>query len=211
MLYTSNYNSKYRVIKTTRVGGNDAKLIYINGASGSGKTTLGLMLHDKLNKSYFIDQDKFYKKDKPSVNFEDDNGTKYTSPNWDCTDAIDFDALILNIKDAMTKYDYVIVSGFALRLDSGIPKPNVSILLDYNMPADKTQEQIINTRLQSKKIKDNDKDKWMVKKVLWPFYEETLTKIGNAVKIPIFSDLENLEKRRSKDELLDDIMNLISI
>src|SRR4029078_10371134 len=179
-------------------------LIYINGISSTGKSFLGEELVKCLCNSVTIDQDLYYKKIKPTVTFTDDKGKEYKASNWDCNLSIDNDAFVNDIKYLLTKYTYVIVTGFALRSDELNLEPDLSILLLHDK---NSIEHVIKSRRISKRlsVEQYDKDEWMVRKVVWPFYKETLTKLYPYHIIYVYND----NKRVDKQILINQILKLI--
>jgi len=184
------------------------KLVYIHGITTSGKSTIGNLLHKKLlnlnHKVSLIDQDTFYLKEKPNVIFTNNN-IKYTQPNWDCIESVDFDKLNKQIKQVLKKNDYVIVTGFALWfMNDELPKPDINILLNYN--SKELINEIIRKRVISKFKNSSEErkqiDTYMVKKVVVPFYDETLKHIGNPCKIDIYQSLA----LKSPEIICDEIM-----
>lgn len=181
-------------------------LIYIHGISGVGKSFYGSLLNKYLSNSIHIDQDTYYKQTKPLVTFSN-NDIIYTASNWDTVESIDFEKFNLAIIDGLNNYDYVIVTGFALRSEYMLLKPTYGFLLHHNMNDAKTQSQIIKARLQSKQYKGDkiEKDKWMVIKIVYPYYKETLTLIDYDYKIPVYYN----NKRVNKNLILDQLLQLI--
>jgi hypothetical protein len=196
-----------------------SKLIFIHGISSSGKSTIGKLLEKVLGLSHWIDQDTFYFSDKPKVSFDnkDVNSTTctqeekktYTGSNWDCIEAIDFDALRYSIIASLCRYEYVIVTGFALR------QKELNLIADYSFVLSfdfgngddiiDLETFVTETRKISKKITDIDKqekDYWMVRKVVYPFYLETLTKIQKSTKICVYRNQERVDVRIIVDDIL---------
>lgn len=162
-------------------------LIFIHGVSGSGKSTAAEMLKIMyLPRSALIDQDSFYKQEKPLVTFEGAYRKTYTAENWDCEEAIDFDAFRNVIQEKMRDYLFVIVTGFALRKDLMKISADYSFILKFDLPEKDIIFKIIETRIKSKGFTDSEKkrrDYYMVHKVLWPFYLETLNLIQPSQEI----------------------------
>lgn len=198
-----------------------SKLIFIHGISSSGKSTIGKLLEKVLGLSHWIDQDTFYLNDKPKVSFdnEDANSTTctqqqkiYTGSNWDCIESIDFDALRYSIIASLCCYEYVIVTGFALRQKELNLTADYSFVLSFDFGITDVADNVSNletfvteTRKISKKITDNDKqekDYWMVRKVVHPFYMETLTKIQQSTNICVYRNQERVDARIIVDDIL---------
>ena len=172
------------------------KLIFIHGVSGSGKSTIGKELCSTFNNSVWIDQDQFYHKEKPLITFtNDDNTLFYTETNWDSEEAIDFQSFREKINELRYKFNYVIVTGFALRLHLLRLKADYSFLLVFNVSDEKAIEIVTKTRMESKRfntLEKIEKDYWMVRKAVWPFYLDTLEKIELSICVNAFIDGQRL-------------------
>lgn len=196
-----------------------SKLIFVHGISSSGKSTIGKLLEKVLGLSHWIDQDTFYLSDKPKVSFDNEDVSSttstqeekktYTSSNWDCIEAIDFDALRYSIIASLCRYEYVIVTGFALRQKELNLTADYSFVLSFDFGvsdvADNLETFVTETRKISKKITDTDKqekDYWMVRKVVYPFYVETLTKIQESTNIYVYRNNERVDVRIIVDDIL---------
>ncbi len=180
------------------------KLIFIHGISSVGKSTVGSELRKYLNNAILIDQDTFYKINKPYVLLGNQN-----VPNWDCVEAIDFTSFNNAILDLKNNYNYVIVTGFALREKEMKIKPDINILLDFGLSEQNAINTIISGRIVSKNIKTIEKkykDEMMVKNIVWPYYQETLTKIGNYHRIVVYEH----NQRLSIDSILHHIINILN-
>lgn len=186
------------------------KLIFLNGITGTGKTTIGEILAQNLKNSIVIDQDSFYKHNKPQISLLGNDNLYYKTSNWDCDEAIDFDSLNFTIKFNLEKYDHVIVTGFSLRSNLITITPNLSFLLIHNNSTsnDLIQEKIIESRQQSKGFTGikAERDIIMVKNVIMPYYNETLTKLYNSHFIDVY--LEGGE-RVNKNVILNNILSYI--
>lgn len=188
---------------------NGPKLIFISGLSGSGKTTIGKALVKTLNETgdydhpwLFKDQDDFFVPTKPKIKLS--NGK--TKSNWDSTESIDWDSLIEWLSNHIDHYNIVLV-GFCLRSDL-IPYPHdCHIHLTYDK---ENETRCIESRLKSKstylttpeKIRE---DQLMVREVIIPFYQETLSKSDVSDMIEIYEG----DKRKNINVLLDQIMILL--
>jgi thymidylate kinase len=197
-----------------------SKLIFIHGLSGVGQTTIGNELSRRLNgnisgKSIVIDQDWFYTKMKPSITYERDDGIYVTKSNWDTLESINMEGLNKSIRDGLSIYKYVIVTGFALRQDIFINEklescmgliniPDVNILLTYNSSENLT-EKVQEQRSQSKSLNVTE-DLQRIKKVIIPYYLETLTHIGEYISIDVFDDKGD---RKDVASVVNEIMFLI--
>lgn len=203
MLYTS---------KFTKYGSHEKRkrLIFLHGASGVGKTTIGNLLSQKLENSVVIDQDSFYKKKKPTIEYTIDEQDQDGEPiiikekNYDTIDAIDMEELDKKITECLESYSYVIVTGFALRLNSLKNKPDINILIDYGVDPDKAKLIMSESRQKSKGYKDEkaEKDKIRIEKVVWPYYEETLKCIGNVQIIPAFNEDGRINARKIVKQII---------
>lgn len=193
-----------------------SKLIFIHGISSSGKSTIGKLLEKVLGLSHWIDQDTFYLSDKPKVSFDNEDVSSttctqeekrtYTSSNWDCIEAIDFDSLRHSIIASLCRYEYVIVTGFALRQKELNLTGDYSFVLNFDFGVgDDLKTFVTENRKISKKITDTDKqekDYWMVRKVVYPFYVETLAKIQESTNICVYQNKERVDVRVVVDDIL---------
>ena len=175
-------------------------LIYLHGVSSSGKTSIGNELLKHLDNAILIDQDTYYKSLKPQITFVGDK--VYTVANWDTAEVIDFNQFNNVIEQALEKYKWVIVTGFALRDEYMRLKADLSILLDIG---DHPLCKITAARQVSKGYQGEKaiRDFYMVEKVVLPYYEETLKHITYHYKLKVF----NME-RRSLKELTKEILSL---
>jgi hypothetical protein len=179
--------------------------VFISGISGTGKTTIGKRLVEVLNKNnereggwIFKDQDDFFLPEKPRT--APIFGGGRTKSNWDCIEAIDWVALNKYLDGRQS--DNIIFVGYALRSDLITTKPDVHIHLTYATVIAKTiwyvscttldcrelENLCIKSRLHTKKFKtDQDRldDETMVRKVVVPFYFETLkhSKIDHTIEV----------------------------
>lgn len=178
-------------------------LIYLHGCSASGKSTIGNALLNHLDNVILIDQDTYYKKIKPVISFQGDKF--YTTANWDTADAIDFDVFNYQIGEAIIQYNWVIVTGFALRDQYMTLKPNLSFLLDIG---DHPIEKIIKGRQISKNYKEEKaiKDFYMVQEVVYPYYQETLQNITYNYKVQVYND-----ERKPIEVLVNEILHYINV
>ena len=166
------------------------KLIFIHGCSSVGKSFIGRALQFKLEESILIDQDSFFKKDKPLVTIIV-NGQDASVSNYDCDEAIDYDKFTSHIKLALGVYKYVIVTGFALRnyLVKCTPDYGFILFLGCEHDMQKTTEKIIKQRRISKKFATQekiDRDAAMVNQVVLPYFSNTLAHLDCKYHIDVF-------------------------
>lgn len=194
-------------------------LIFIHGVSGSGKSTIGKYIQQKINEyngldtpniCAHLDQDTYYRDKKPFVTFyADDSGKKFTAGNWDCEEAIDYESFTNDILDNLGLYKYVIVSGFALRKDLMRMEADVSFLLKIDLQTEEAKKFISNTRSKSKKfnsIEKREKDYWMVTKIVWPFYMETVDKIQPSTCIVVYDGKGRVDISTVGDTILEVVL-----
>lgn len=176
-------------------------LIYLHGVSSSGKSTIANELLNHLENAIVIDQDTFYKKEKPIITFQGDK--LYKTANWDTAEAIDFIQFNQKIKNALNSYNYVIVTGFALRDVYMQLKADVSILLNIG---DEAINKITKARLTSKGYKGDKaiKDYYMVEQVVLPYYQETLKNITYQYIINVFDN-----ERRLLNDLVYEVLTYL--
>lgn len=189
------------------------KLIYIHGGSGVGKSTLARELQKILgNDCIWIDQDTFYKLEKPTIqyDYQDESGKTINvkEKNWDTLDAISMNHFNGAIMSAISNYKIVIITGFALRPGSLVYTPDVNILLDYGMSPENTREKMIQARQSSKGYQGEKayKDRKRVEKVVWPYYEETLKLLGKHETVKVFDEKG---KRILVKNLVEELLGLI--
>lgn len=183
------------------------KLIFIHGVSSSGKSTIGKMLNTLLENSNWIDQDTFYNESKPRVTFVNDTENRtYTGSNWDCIKAINFESLKDAVTMSMSMHDYTIVTGFALREKEISPSvADYSFLLNFEGTESEIVNAISENRKISKKFVDTytqEKDYWMVRKIVYPFYVETLNKIQKSTNICVYRNRERVDVTTITNEIL---------
>lgn len=189
-------------------------LIFIHGISGSGKSTIGKELLDKLPDSIWIDQDTFYRKNKPLITFHlsvNDNEGKeilsnnITVENWDCEEAIDFWSFRNKIKKDLMVYKYVIVTGFALREKCMWMKADYSFLLDFDMEPTETLKLITKIRSETKFKTEEKKhrDYWMIREVVLPFYTQTLKEIQKSKTITVYDSMGRIDKSIIVNKIMD--------
>lgn len=189
------YKSKYLLMKR-QVGGKH-NIIAISGISGAGKTTIGKLLAKRLNGIY-IDQDTFFKKDKPKVKLSDGSVTS----NWDCLDAIDISAFNNKIKEELANNKIIIVGGFALwnEMFDNDTKPNIHFHI--RIP----RELSLETRLKVKNFTQENrlKQKLIFDELVYPFYQETL----KHSEINYFIEgLDMNGNRKSIDDMINEIIS----
>ena len=191
-------------------------LIYIHGISTVGKSYIGneivKVLSSKEISAIVIDQDTYFKQHKPTVCYTDNHNNTYKSQNFDTLDAVDFSAFSSDIISAMSNYMYVIVTGFAMWSGVMRIKPDMSILLSYGMTNEEVIFQVIKTRRISKRLTMDKytKDEWMVRKVVWPFYEKTLENIIVDKVISIY-DINKDSGRHQRTKSHDIVQQILDI
>jgi shikimate kinase len=203
-----------------KVKGKNGILIFLHGVSTSGKTFIGKELANKLPDSICIDQDTFYRKEKPMITFSvggsifsgEDRKT-FTVENWDSEESIDFEALRNNVNDSLTKYKYVIVTGFALRQRLMQMNADYSFLLKFNLDSNETVNRIATLRSETKKFEitknteKREKDYGMIIHSVWPFYLQTLKEIQHSQELIVYYK----EGRVHKDITIKSIMNVMNL
>lgn len=165
------------------------KVYAISGLSATGKTTIGRRIEndfliDEVKRIEFIDQDWYYKDNKPKVLL---SSGEHVS-NWDCVEAIYWGTLNADVKYKLKSRDVLLV-GFALwenMLEFPIERhvhltysDPCSTIKDGLCPSKKDIQKCIDGRMISKKLKTlekQQKDKLMVEEIVFPFYLETLKK-----------------------------------
>lgn len=171
-------------------------IIAISGISGAGKTTIGKVLAYKMN-GIFIDQDWFFKKQKPIVTLS--SGVKVL--NYDSDESLDiikFNDFIIN-KLHLNKP--IIISGFALK-DSFFHKMKPSLHFHIKIP----KELSLETRLKVKKFSQERKNKetLVFNEYVYPYYEETLKKSS----INYFIDgVDYSGKRKNLTDIINQIVS----
>ncbi len=164
----------------------------LSGLSGTGKTTLGKYIATK-NKMIMIDQDTFYKKTKPKVVLS----SGLIVSNWDCLEAIDWDALCTAVLKELTTNSVILV-GFALwqsELARLIEYVDSHVLLIYG-----SDEVNRCKKARLHKGVDAVRDSLVVDELVMPFYRETLKNLGDCEVIKSFEN----ERRRSIEELYNE-------
>ena len=192
------YKSKYLLLKQQIGQGN--KIIGIGGISGSGKSTLGKQIAEKLNGVY-IDQDWFFKKNKPQIKLSDGS----TTSNWDCMEAIDISAMNDRIKKELKNHNIIVIGGFALWdewFEQDI-KPNIHFHIKI------PKELSLETRLKVKNFgsEARKKQELIFNELVYPFYQETL----KNSKIDHMIEGLNDSKRRPMEEMVNEIMSKINL
>lgn len=198
------YKNKYRKYKSKYLSlkqlGGEHNIIAVSGISGAGKSTIGKLISEKLHGIY-IDQDWFFKKDKPRVKLSDGSITS----NWDCKEAIDLKAMNNRIRQELKNNKPIIIGGFALWDEFFDPDITPNIQFHIKIPKDLSLE----TRLKVKNFtpETRRKQELIFNELVYPFYLETLkhSKIDHFVE-----GLEN-GKRRSIDEMIKEIMSKINL
>lgn len=166
-------------------------LYLISGLSGTGKTTLGRYAANLLG-AQFIDQDTFYRKEKPLVVLS--NGIR--TRNWDCIEAIDWEKMETEVLNALEQ-SYVVLVGFALReenlsrLSSWKTKEHIELIY-----GDQELARCKAARATAKTI-DPLKDHHIVEELVFPFYLETRTKSKYDRTVCVYHG----DERKSIEEL----------
>jgi hypothetical protein len=201
------------------VRSNKGTLIFLHGVSCSGKTFIGKELVNRLPESICIDQDTFYRKEKPLITFSvggsvftGEDRKIYTVENWDSEESIDFEAFRNTIATHMTTYKYVIVSGFALRSRLMQISADYSFLLKFNLEPNKTVNLIATLRSETKQFKTKEKrekDYGMVLKVVWPFYLQTLREIQHSQELIVYYEDAGRAHKNITIESIMKTMNLL--
>jgi thymidylate kinase len=176
----------------------EGDLIIITGLSGSGKSTLGERLANHLSsptrRVTHIDEDDFYFHPStfPTAKYEGKNVRI-----WDHESCVDFDRMCHNVVEAL-KSRLVILTGFFLPPHVMFPilevvTPAVYIVL--NIPPEVSLQRRAVSK-GSRKAPSGiappspssgwnlDKDKWMMEKFIYPFYEvgQTLLRESESSK-----------------------------
>jgi len=195
----------------------NSTLIFLHGVSSSGKSLIGKELSNRIPNSVWIDQDTFYHKEKPLITFNStgsifsgEDVVYFTEENWDSEESIDFKSFRNTIKSYLITRKYVIVTGFALREDLMKMKADYSFLLKFDADPNKIIDLITTFRSETKKFKTTEKqgkDYWMVRRVVWPFYLQTLQKIQSSQTVCVYDD----KGRINKDVIINKIINEIGV
>lgn len=190
------YKAKYLALKALQTGGNKKLLIGISGISGAGKTTVAKEIAAKINGIY-IDEDWFYKRDKPLVKLS--NGK--TKANWDSKDAIDLRRMNMFLRDKLKLNKPVVLAGFALWESFFDPDTQLDVHFHLKIPKEVSKA----TRLSVKQFRDPQSEELMFDEVVYPFYLKTLerSKIDHEINV---MDGEN---RRPINEEIDEILRLL--
>ncbi len=166
------------------------KFIAISGISGAGKTTVGKELQKRLTaKGYptvHIDQDAYYRKDKPKIMLS----TGVVRSNWDSLEALDSDRMNDDIDRLLTGTEsFLIVTGFALRDDVLRHRPDLHIHLEIPL------EESWKTRILVKGFRDSDlkNQTAMFEESVKPFYEETVERSSFDVEYPVVVDGKRID------------------
>jgi uridine kinase len=168
--------------------------IAISGISGSGKSTIGQALATTLNLTY-VDQDSYFIPQKPSITMSDGSMVK----NWDCMDALDIHSLKHTIIQLAP--NGLILVGFALR-DEVFPfPPTCHIHLSTGSLKSQIIERSIASRQQSKGAKRIDE--LMVREVVYPFYQDTISKSTIDYIIEVYKDDDS---RKTVNEIMNEIL-----
>lgn len=170
--------------------------VLISGISASGKTTLGKALAERLG-FVFVDGDSFYLKKKPKVLLS--NGEIVS--NWDCVEAIDWDALNAEI----ASHDDVIFVFFAPMMEKFLVDIDFHIRLNMG---ETIENKCIEWRSKTKPFSDKERlrDKLMVKEVVIPFWEQFSNQYVDYV-LDVFCE----DERRPAEELLDELCEEIRL
>ncbi len=180
-------------------------IVCISGISGTGKSTIASKLlyfiQIETNEHWtWIDQDSFYKKNKPRVLLS--NGLKVS--NWDTEESIDWDNF--NNKIHSIKGN-IIISGFCLlkhKIQFVVTHHFHLSYISNNVETSSIEDYCILSRSQSKftSKEQREKDVFVVKELVVPFYLKTLSDI-----LPI--DLTLIVTENNKRVNIDEIVNTI--
>lgn len=197
------YKYKYHKYKHkyNRLKNNKYKIIGISGISGAGKTTIGKKIAD-LTGGIFIDQDWFFKRDKPLTKLSDGTMVK----NWDSTEAIDIPAMISKIRQELTKNKPIILAGFALRDEYFDPDTKPSIQFHIKIPKElslQTRYKVKNFSPKYKKLQDK-----IFTELVYPFYLETLNK--SKIDYIISGTKNNSMERVPMEDIINQIMDKLN-
>jgi thymidylate kinase len=197
------YKRKYLQLKG---GQTRNKIIGISGISGAGKSTVAKLLAKRFEGIY-VDQDWFYRKQKPLIKLSNDK----TKPNWDHIDAIDIKRMNSFLRDKKKLDKPIFLAGFALRDDIFHPDTK----LDYHIHLRIPKELSLQTRLKVKGFKDRDVEtqRLMFEEAVYPFYLESLEKstINHTFDVMDPPDSYDLKDRIPLDKEIDQIVELLKV
>jgi Cdc6-like AAA superfamily ATPase len=177
--------------------------IAIHGISGSGKTTIGKALtqelwkKDKRKNFAYIDQDSYYLPEKPMIKLS--NGL--VCKNWDTLDALDFGLL----RRDLAMNNHVVCSGFALR--------NLPFDINILLSTGHTDTDVINRCIENRRVSKGltadrlEKDKLMIREVVYPYFLDTLKSIKINLKIDVYNSDGS---RKSIPEIVNIILSYLS-
>ena len=175
------------------------KAYLISGLSGVGKTTLGFRIDGNHRDILFIDQDVFFRPEKPFAYLKCGVRVK----NWDCTDSVDWERLNKELAKLLEETDIVLV-GFCLR-DQYLPALKDRIYNHVELIYEKDEkERSREARLNSKPGIDAVKDKMIVDELVWPFYLETRQQSTVDHTIVVYRG----DDRRSADEIYQEWLKI---
>ncbi|AYV78466.1 MAG: uridine kinase [Edafosvirus sp.] len=182
-------------------------VILLSGLSGSGKNAIGKQI-SKAFKIYYINSNKFYKKDydkKEKIIIENDTREIV---NWDSDDAVDWTSL--NNKIDELKKDGVIVTG------SVFPEDKITVKVDYHVHIKLPKQTILQNR---KEYIEKHKDKMpkefkivntpifaqLFNKFTYPYYLDAIQRS----KINKFINANEMDKEKIYSEVFDVLIEFI--
>lgn len=192
-----NINKRIKVGKTERM------FVFISGISTGVKNEIAWELHQKLEKSVYINQDDFLVKNKPKITLSD--GTE--EDNWECVDVINWYSFNNALEACRSevqkfKYDFVIVVGSILLQEYLTVKPNISFYLDsYSDEIKETLEEYYYR-------KNFPRNVLLVKEVVRPFNEIVRNKL-KVDKVIDLSSFPNFSLSLSNNPVVEQILECI--
>lgn len=181
---------------------NENKVIFISGISGSGKSTISNILC-KNNSWIYIDQDWFYKVMKPKIILSN----KKEVSNWDCLEAINWEMMnnyLIESLLSVFKGKIIIICGFCPAFD--FLKININKHIHLKPHNNVNLENFcIESRKKSKKLKNEEQDKLVIKELVIPFYNSILEQYKSKID-KIIEITDSTGQRYSCDEIKNKIL-----